>query len=130
MKPDSETKVLKNGKLSFKLPMDLREFVMGAITRRLVNEKDFIDHHTYFALYEALYRIQVQLHEKRISLMCSHFYVVFCSDTMRYVGADTQILIGAHLGKLDKMPLPFVKPPQRPLVSITVSDEELDDIPI
>lgn len=102
----SKLKPLQDGKLSFIMPEDLREVLIKALHHRVQNEKDSLEHHTYFGLLEVHSRMVKQIDKKRTSLLCSHFYVLFSAETMAYVNESTQNLIRAHLHDMnDSSPL-------------------------
>lgn len=100
----SKLKPLQDGKLSFFLPADLVQLLIQAAHRRIQNEKDELEHSTYFALLEVHSRLLRQVHKKRISLLCSHFYTIFSNETMVYIDEGTQNLIRSYLQDLSSPP--------------------------
>ncbi|MCB0632089.1 MAG: hypothetical protein KDD15_20225 [Lewinella sp.] len=85
-------KLTKSGKISIKLPPELRQPLILAARQRLYFENDELDHYSFFLLYETLQRLQ-SVSTKRIQLRFSEFFILITPQTMQYLDEPTQLLI-------------------------------------
>lgn len=85
-------KLTKSGKLSIKLPPQLREPLILAAQQRLYYENEDLEHYSFFLLHEALQRLQ-DVRRNRIQFRLSEFFILVTPQTMQYLDEPTQILI-------------------------------------
>jgi hypothetical protein len=95
MPSTSQTKITKDGKISFVLPEDLKDLIILSIRYRI----DFTEvteylHHLLLEAIDSLTK------EGRIKMRKSEFFAVFSAEQMRYMESYTMNLVRAHLGTL------------------------------
>jgi hypothetical protein len=90
-----QIKETKDGRLSFRLPDDLKQIITLAINYRLKN--DLVPEYLHHLLNEAKTALRK---EGKIRMRKSEFFAVFHPEQMRYFENSTITLIRAHLGEL------------------------------
>jgi len=85
-------KMLKNGKISFRMEADLRELVSMAIRARLFFDREDLEDYLYFLLDETLQRIE-KADGDRVQLRRSEYLAVFHPDIMQYLDEPVQWMI-------------------------------------
>lgn len=90
-----QIKETKGGKLSFRLPDDLKEIIIMAINYRI--KHDLVPEYLHHLLEEAKVALSK---EGKLSMRKSEFFAVFHPEQMRYFENSTITLIRAHIGEL------------------------------
>ena len=88
-------KETKDGKLSFRLPDDLKQIIILAINYRL--KHDLVPEYLYHLLQEAITTLKK---DGKLRMRKSEFFAVFHPEQMRYFETSTITLIRAHIGEL------------------------------
>lgn len=90
-----EIKETKDGRLSFRLPDDLKQIITLAINYRI--KYDLVPEYLYHLLDEAKTALRK---EGKIRMRKSEFFAVFHPEQMRYIEEPTMLLIKEHIGEL------------------------------
>lgn len=94
-------------KLRFRMPLSLIDCLRASIISRIEAEREEIPHGTYFALVEANRRLIEQANKKKITLLMSHYFTIFCAETMQYMPEEVRTIIWSYVWQIKQLPRPL-----------------------